>query len=117
MSGLLQRIADIVYREYDRRIKRASLITEYGVLHHHDHQGAHDEHEVAIVNLPPGSSVGAQHPQVEAVSEHHDVSVERRDIEPLTAEAVAPETPAATPADPIEAEIVNAPPGTPIPRD
>jgi len=53
MSGLLQRIADAVYREYDRRIKRASLITEYGVSHHHDHEEAHDDHEVAIVNLPP----------------------------------------------------------------
>jgi hypothetical protein len=117
MSGLLQRIADTVYREYDRRLKRASLITEYGVSHHHDHEEAHDDHEVAIVNLPPGSSVGEQHSQAEAVLEKHDVSVERLDIEPLTSEAAAPDTPAAAPAKPIEAEIVNAPPGAPIPRE
>ena len=117
MSGLLQRIADTVYREYDRRIKRASLITEYGVSHHHDHEDAHHDDEVAIVNLPPGSSVGEQHAQAEAVSEKHDVSVERLDIEPLTSEAAAPDTPAAAPAEPIEAEIVNAPPGAPIPRE
>jgi hypothetical protein len=118
MSGLLQRIADAVYREYDRRIKRASLITEYGVSHHHDHEDAHDDDEVAIVNLPPGSSVGEQHAQqVEAASEKHEASVEHLDIEPLTSEAAAPDTPAAAPAEPIEAEIVNAPPGAPIPRE
>ncbi len=117
MSGLLQRIADAVYREYDRRIKRASLITEYGGSHHHDHEDAHDNDEVAIVNLPPGSSVGEQHTQAEAVSEKHDVSVERLDIEPLTSEVAMPDTPAAAPAEPIEAEIVNAPPGASIPRE
>ncbi|MGQ9547030.1 MAG: hypothetical protein ACUVSY_18155 [Roseiflexus sp.] len=117
MSGLLQRIADIVYREYDRRIKRASLITEYGMSHHHDHEDAHHDHEVAIVNLPLGSLVGELHSKAEAVSEQHDVSVERLDIEPLTPEQAASDTPVAASAEPIEAEIVNAPPGAPIPRE
>jgi hypothetical protein len=117
MSGLLQRIADTVYREYDRRIKRASLITEYGVSHHHDHEDAHVDQEVAIVNLPPGSSAGEQHSQPKVVSEKHGVSIERLDIEPLTSEAAAPDIPAAATTEPIEAEIVNAPPGALIPRE
>ena len=32
-------IGNAIYREYDRRVKRASLITEYGAQHH-----AHDDH-------------------------------------------------------------------------
>jgi hypothetical protein len=63
--GLLRAIADAVYREYDRRIKRASQITEYG-QHHHDH--GHDagpahvdmaqaDMEAEIINVPPGTPV------------------------------------------------------------
>jgi uncharacterized RmlC-like cupin family protein len=75
-------ISKAIYREYDRRIKRASLVTEYGASHH---THAHDEHEEAeyeeaghaeaeheehaeaeytdadegaeIVNVPPGTPV------------------------------------------------------------
>jgi hypothetical protein len=63
-------ISRAIYREYDRRIKRASLITEYGASHHHDdHADAHAEdghvahdHEEAdeeaeIVNVPRGTPV------------------------------------------------------------
>ena len=35
--GVWKTISNALYREYDRRIKRASLITEYGAAHH----GAH----------------------------------------------------------------------------
>ena len=69
--GLLRAISNAIYKEYDRRVKRASLITEYGASHHHD---AHDDHadhgdhaaemhddaEAAeIVNLPRGAPIAA----------------------------------------------------------
>jgi hypothetical protein len=117
MAGLFQRIADTVYREYDRRIKRASLITEYGVSHHHDHEEAHSDDEVAIVNLPRGTSVDDEHAQPGAIVEKHDVSVEHLDIEPLAPDRETDRTPAATAEEEIEAEIINAPPGTSIPRE
>ena len=76
--GLFRVIADAIYKEYDRRVKRASLITEYGVSqHHHDdthadesHQeDAHaDEDEAEIVNLPRGTPVPT-HTPAEAVRE------------------------------------------------
>lgn len=64
--GLLSALADAIYREYDRRIKRASVITEYG--QHHGHSAGHaeaphaaDEHaaedEADIVNIPRGTPV------------------------------------------------------------
>jgi hypothetical protein len=65
--SLFRSIAKAVYREYDRRIKRASLITEYGASHHaHAHatheEAAHADHEDAadeaeIVNVPRGTPV------------------------------------------------------------
>jgi hypothetical protein len=63
-----QRTFAAVNREYERRIRRASLVTEYGAVHHDDH--SHDDHgtptepeadeaEVAeIVNVPKGTLVG-----------------------------------------------------------
>lgn len=44
-------------REYDRRIRRASQITEYG--DHHEQPNDHDEDDgaVEIVNLPRGVAV------------------------------------------------------------
>jgi hypothetical protein len=66
-------IGDAIYREYDRRIKRASLVTEYGAHHQahvdaHPHADAtnedvahagHDEEaeEAEIVNVPRGTVV------------------------------------------------------------
>jgi hypothetical protein len=63
--GLFRVLADAIYKEYDRRVKRASLVTEYGVSHHHDahHDDTHydeahaDEDEAEIVNLPRGAPV------------------------------------------------------------
>jgi len=77
--GLWKAITDAVYREYDRRIKRASLVTEYGVHHgadHTDHAHAEEPHadatnedatqtadmdeeteEAEIVNVPRGTPV------------------------------------------------------------
>jgi hypothetical protein len=59
--GLFRAITNAIYKEYDRRVKRASLITEYGAAHHHDDHGdhpadAHGEEETAeIVNVPRGT--------------------------------------------------------------
>jgi hypothetical protein len=81
--GLFRALADAIYREYDRRVKRASLITEYGLSHHHDdHDDAHhddhddaqaEEDEAEIVNLPRGAVVPAHAP-----AEHHEPSAEER---------------------------------------
>jgi hypothetical protein len=73
--GVWKTISNALYREYDRRIKRASLITEYGAAHHdtpadaHDdaarddvahNDAAHDDGEEAeIVNIPRGTPVAA----------------------------------------------------------
>ena len=63
--GFFSSIARVVYKEYDRRIKRASLVTEYGAAHHghghddHAEEAAHEEHseESEIVNVPRGTPV------------------------------------------------------------
>jgi hypothetical protein len=69
--GLFRAIADAIYKEYDRRVKRASLVTEYGIAHHHDdahtdetsHDDAHaDEDAAEIVNLPRGVPVPSHTP-------------------------------------------------------
>jgi hypothetical protein len=79
--GFFKSIGDAIYREYDRRIRRASLVTEYGAQHdghgHADHDHEHsaegivdehagaadtapnveDEEEAEIVNIPRGTPV------------------------------------------------------------
>jgi len=73
--GFFSAISKAIYREYDRRIKRASLVTEYGSTHHAHDQDAHAEAEheehaeqlqaepseegegAEIVNVPPGTPV------------------------------------------------------------
>ena len=74
--GLLRDLVTAMNREYDRRIKRASLITEYGMAHHHhgdadhgdadhghvdavheDAEHADDEEQAEIVNVPRGTPV------------------------------------------------------------
>ena len=63
--GVWKTISNAIYREYDRRIKRASLITEYGAAHHAAHEDAHAEEahgeaeEAEIVNVPRGTPVAA----------------------------------------------------------
>lgn len=83
--GLLRDFVNAIYREYDRRIKRASLITEYGMAHHShaahaDHaEAAHatDEHAeedegAEIVNVPRGTPIHmpAQMPSEPAASDN-----------------------------------------------
>lgn len=66
--GFWSTISNAVYREYDRRIKRASLITEYGAAQHDSHGDAHadEAHEqveqAEIVNIPRGTPL-ATHPE------------------------------------------------------
>jgi hypothetical protein len=80
--GLWKAITDAVYREYDRRIKRASLVTEYGAQHHgHGADHAAEAHadatnedaaqtpdideeteEAEIVNVPRGTPVAVSTP-------------------------------------------------------
>lgn len=107
MPGLLERIADSVYREYDRRIKRASLITEYGVAHHRHHAEDEGSEDIAIVNLPLGAMVADHAPDA---AEGH---AEQLEIEPLVSDVA----PVETSAEAVEADIVNAPPGAPLPRE
>jgi hypothetical protein len=68
--GVWKTISNALYKEYDRRIKRASLITEYGAAHHDAHTDAahEDAEEAEIVNIPRGAPVVAQaeeHPAAE----------------------------------------------------
>lgn len=75
--GVWKTISDALYREYDRRIKRASLITEYGAAHHSTHvDAAHDDtHEDAedaeIVNIPRGMPVAASAARSEPPKAEH----------------------------------------------
>ena len=80
--GLFRAIADAIYKEYDRRVKRASLVTEYGISHHHADahedeahpEDAHiDEDEAEIVNLPRGTPVPIHTP---ATTESQEPSAE-----------------------------------------
>lgn len=117
MSGLFQRIADAVYREYDRRIKRASLITEYGIAHHHDHEEVHADDEAEIMNLSPGASADANHVHPAATNAQDQAPVEHLEIEPLATDSEAEPPPVAAAEEAIEAEIINAPPCALIPRE
>ena len=72
--GVWKTISDALYREYDRRIRRASLITEYGAAHHGTHADTHaddaseDVKEAEIVNIPRGTPVAthAEEPPADA---------------------------------------------------
>ena len=62
--GVWKTISNALFKEYDRRIKRASLITEYGAAHHDTHADVAHEHtsddeEAEIVNIPRGTPVAA----------------------------------------------------------
>lgn len=57
-----------INREYERRIRRSSLVTEYGANHHgHGHDadhdqpdhGEHDDGEASVImNVPKGTRLG-----------------------------------------------------------
>ena len=85
--GLFRALADVVYKEYDRRVRRASLIKEYGVAHLQDHAGeSHDvehnaeddaeehtdEDEAEIANVPPGTPIAAAPPAPAEPGDSHE---------------------------------------------
>lgn len=57
MQAWIQRVAAAVFHEYDRRIKRASLIGDYGAAQHADEATDDDADAVEIVNVPRGTLV------------------------------------------------------------
>ena len=67
--GVWKTISNALFKEYYRRIKRASLITEYGAAHHSSHDDAHTDsahdhaqdngEEAEIANIPRGTPVAA----------------------------------------------------------
>ncbi|HEU4326435.1 MAG TPA: hypothetical protein VFS21_25060 [Roseiflexaceae bacterium] len=59
--NLIERLVEAVNREYERRVRRASLITEYGAPHHTEDEDE-DEGEVEIVNVPRGGQVNRSTP-------------------------------------------------------
>ena len=55
-----RRFLDAVERIYERRIRAASLVHEYGAAHGH-HDDEDEGAEVAVIaNVPRGTRVGAQ---------------------------------------------------------
>lgn len=54
-----QRLLSTVERTYERRIRAASLVQEYGAAHA-EHHHEDDEAEVAVIaNVPRGTRLGA----------------------------------------------------------
>lgn len=51
-----QRLVEAINRAYERRVRRASLVTEYGAGHAHADEEDEDE-GVEIVNVPRGTNV------------------------------------------------------------
>jgi hypothetical protein len=57
-TSWLKRLIAAINAEYERRIRRASLVTEYGTNHHEE---ADDDDGAVIVNVSPGTAV-PRHP-------------------------------------------------------
>lgn len=65
-----QRFLAAVNREYERRVRAASLVTEYGADQHH-HDDAAEEDAAVIVNIPRGTR-RPQPPAEPAADAEHD---------------------------------------------
>jgi hypothetical protein len=124
MAGILSTIVAAIDREYDRRIRRASLITEYGATHHGHPEEAHgaadaseDDGDVAIANVPRGADVAAVHAEDESTPPSAGASGAAPadlELDPLPLAEAPRSQPTAAPADDGEVEIVNTRPGTPV---
>jgi len=131
MAGFLDSFTAAVYREYDRRIRRASLVNEYGAPHHDAHEAAsHDDDagDTTIANLPRGAALAPSVPTDadEAVLETAPPAANEREAVPPAVEALPLTTPDArdvtqalpeghgVSAEEAEAEITNTPPGTQV---
>jgi hypothetical protein len=84
-QSLWQRVVSTINREYERRIRRASLVSEYGADHHGHHHAEHAEHTAShtsedeeaaeIVNVPKGTRL-ARRPSAETTEEHEAPSAQ-----------------------------------------
>ena len=116
MPSLRETITAAVYREYDRRIRRASQVVEYGTHHDQAHapEPLDEDQDSAIANLPPGAVVAPDgehmpgseillHPEADG-----DLSLAPPPAPPQLRE---PADVQVQPEDDGEAEITNLPPG------
>lgn len=72
MSNWMQRVSQIISREYERRIRRASQVTSYGAPSH-EHADAPEAGDAAeIANIPRGSALLVPTPH----DNHHGDSAE-----------------------------------------
>lgn len=51
-----RRMAAAIDHEYDRRIRAASLVTEYGAAHH-SHEEDDEGEPAEIMNIPKGTAI------------------------------------------------------------
>jgi hypothetical protein len=58
-TSWLKRLTAAINGEYERRIRRASLVTEYRAPHHEE---ADDDDGAVIVNVSPGTAVPRRSP-------------------------------------------------------
>ncbi|MEI6180257.1 MAG: hypothetical protein WCP31_05850 [Chloroflexales bacterium] len=66
-----QRAIAAINREYDRRIRKSSLVTVYGATHHGHDDAEHDDSEAAaIVNVPKGTRVGRSASPEPTIGDH-----------------------------------------------
>jgi hypothetical protein len=69
-QNLWQRLVAAVNREYERRIRAASLVAEYGAHHAHGAEEPDDDAEVAVIaNVPRGTRLGRR-PAPEQTVDH-----------------------------------------------
>ncbi len=105
MAGWFSRVVQAVARTYERRIRRASQISDYGTAHHH-HEDDADDGGAEIANVAPGTparTTASDQPALDTT------------LTPLAPPAPRP-PPAAAPTDDDddgEAAISNVAPGTP----
>lgn len=52
-----QHLLNRINREYERRVRAASLVTEYGADHHAHHSDDDDGEAAVIVNVPRGTAL------------------------------------------------------------
>lgn len=105
MASLFDTIAAAVNRTYERRVRRASLITEYGV-HHAAHAHAEPaEGEAEITNLLPGALAADDTASISHEPLHTSVPPVDDPVEAVPAVQTRPATEE-------EATISNLPPGT-----
>lgn len=69
VSSWFERLINSVNNVYERRIRAASQVTEYGAHHGHGHHDDEDEGTV-ISNVPPGTRVQSSPESHEGEARH-----------------------------------------------